>query len=73
MTEGIGAVLPHAEARGVKLAIEPLHPVYAGDKSCINRMREARQVCEQLKGRMVGIAIDVYHVWWTRTCKRKSS
>lgn len=64
VTDGIGSVLPHAVERGVKLAIEPLHPMYAADRSCINRMREAREVCEQLKCRMLGIAVDVYHVWW---------
>ena len=62
--DGIAAVLPHAEAAGVKLAIEPLHPMYAADKSCINRMKEARAVCEQLRHPLVGIALDVYHVWW---------
>lgn len=64
VTDGIGALLPHAVDRNVKLAIEPLHPMYAADRSCINRMREAREVCEQLRSRMVGIAVDVYHVWW---------
>lgn len=64
VAEGIGSVLPHAVERGVKLAVEPLHPMYAADRSCINRMREARGVCEALKSRMVGIAVDVYHVWW---------
>ena len=64
VTDGIGALLPHALDKGVKLAIEPLHPMYAGDRSCINRMAEAREVCEQLKSRMLGIAVDVYHVWW---------
>lgn len=62
--EGIAACLPHAEACGVKLAIEPLHPMYAADRSCINRMREARHVCEQLKNPYCGIAADVYHIWW---------
>ena len=64
VTDGIGALLPHVVDRNVKLAIEPLHPMYAADRSCINRMREAREVCEQLRSRMVGIAVDVYHVWW---------
>lgn len=64
VTDGIGALLPQAVDRGVKLAIEPLHPMYAGDRSCINRMQEARLICEQLRSRMVGIAVDVYHVWW---------
>ncbi|MEM8782040.1 MAG: sugar phosphate isomerase/epimerase family protein [Planctomycetota bacterium] len=67
VAEGIAACLDHAKATGVKLSIEPLHPMYAGDKSCVNRMAEARAICEQLgnAGRgLVGIACDVYHVWW---------
>jgi sugar phosphate isomerase/epimerase len=64
VADGIGALLQHAESKGVKLAIEPLHPMYAADKSCINRMREAREICEQLSHPMLGIAVDVYHVWW---------
>lgn len=64
VAEGIAACLPHAEKVGVKLSIEPLHPMYAGDKSCINRMAEAREVCEQLASKWLGIALDVYHCWW---------
>jgi len=62
--DGIAAVLPHARAAGVKLAIEPLHPMYAADRSCINRMAEARTICEQLRDPFLGIAVDGYHVWW---------
>lgn len=68
VAEALAAVVPDAEAAGVKLAIEPLHPMYAADRSCINRMAEARQICELLNGEApeptVGIAVDVYHVWW---------
>jgi len=64
VADGIGAVLDHARQANVKLAIEPLHPMYAADRSCINRMAEARQICEQLGDPMLGIAVDVYHVWW---------
>jgi sugar phosphate isomerase/epimerase len=64
VAEGMARMLPDAEAAGVKLAIEPLHPMYAGDRSCINRMAEARRICEQLKHPLVGIAADVYHIWW---------
>ncbi|MEM9826815.1 MAG: sugar phosphate isomerase/epimerase family protein [Planctomycetota bacterium] len=53
-----------ARQAGVKIAIEPLHPMYAGDKSCINRMTEARIMCEQIGSPNVGVAVDVYHVWW---------
>lgn len=62
--DGIGVCLEHAEQSGVKLSIEPLHPMYAGDKSCVNRMGEAREICEQLQSKWLGIAADVYHIWW---------
>ncbi len=64
VAEGIAALVPYAKQAGVKLAIEPLHPMYAADKSCINRMAEARQVCQSIGDPIVGIAADVYHIWW---------
>jgi len=64
IAEGIAAVLPHAQAAGVKLAIEPLHPMYAGDRSAVNTMRQANEMCAQLASPEVGIAVDVYHLWW---------
>ncbi|MBY3599637.1 sugar phosphate isomerase/epimerase family protein [Rhizobium bangladeshense] len=61
--DGIAAVLPHAQAAGVKLAIEPLHPMYAADRACVNTLGQALDMCDEL-GTDVGVAIDVYHVWW---------
>ncbi|MFT3788702.1 MAG: sugar phosphate isomerase/epimerase family protein [Tepidisphaeraceae bacterium] len=62
--DSLEKVLPHAAANKVKLSIEPLHPMYAADRSAINRMCEARQSVEHLKSPWLGIACDVYHVWW---------
>lgn len=62
--DGIAALVDQADSTGVNLAIEPLHPMYAADKSCVNRMAEAREICEALKHPRVGIAADVYHIWW---------
>ena len=61
--DGIAACVDHAKAVGVKLAIEPLHPMYAGDKSCVNSMRQAREIWSEL-GEQVGVAADVYHIWF---------
>jgi len=63
VSDGIAAMLPHARACGVKLAIEPLHPMYAADRACVNTIDQALDMCEAL-GETVGVAIDVYHVWW---------
>jgi len=63
VTDGIAAMLPHAKASGVKIAIEPLHPMYAADRACVNTIDQALDICEML-GETVGVAIDVYHVWW---------
>lgn len=63
VSDGIAAMLPHARASGVKIAIEPLHPMYAADRACVNTIDQALDICETL-GETVGVAIDVYHVWW---------
>ncbi len=63
VADGIAAILPHARAAGVPLAIEPLHPVYCADRCCINTLDQALDLCDPL-GEGVGVAVDVYHVWW---------
>lgn len=62
--EGIETVLPHAQAAGVRLAIEPLHPMYADTRSAINTLTQANEMAEAIKSPWVGIAVDVYHLWW---------
>jgi sugar phosphate isomerase/epimerase len=64
ITDGIAATIPLAESLGVKLAIEPLHPMYADDRSAINTLASANDVCDELNHPLVGIAFDVYHLWW---------
>jgi len=63
VAEGIAAMLPHARACNVPLAIEPLHPMYAADRACVNTIDQALDLCDLL-GDGLGVAIDVYHVWW---------
>jgi len=62
--DGIHAVEPHAKAAGVKLAIEPLHPMYAGDRSAVNTLEQAVNMVTALDSEWVGVTVDVYHVWW---------
>jgi sugar phosphate isomerase/epimerase len=72
--DGIGAVLDHARSAGVPLAIEPLHPMYAADRACVNTLAHALDLCDELdSGRSgaLGAAVDVYHLWWDPELKRQ--
>jgi sugar phosphate isomerase/epimerase len=65
--DGIAATLDYAREVGMPLAIEPLHPMYAADRACINTLEQALDVCESLdaeRSGALGVAVDVYHVWW---------
>ena len=69
--DGVAAVLPHARAAGVRLALEPLHPMYAADRACVNSLGHALDVCDRLGDSMLGVAVDVYHVWWDPDLERQ--
>ena len=63
--EGLSILLPEAKKAGVTIAIEPLHPMLAANRSVLTTMKEANDWCDQLgAGPELGIAVDVYHVWW---------
>ena len=62
--DGISALLPDCAAAGVKLAIEPLHPMYADSRSAVNTLGQANDMVEAIKSPLIGVALDVYHVWW---------
>jgi len=75
--DGIAALLPHALDAGVPLAIEPLHPMYAADRACVNTLEQALDLCDALDPAgsgvpggdaqaraALGVAVDLYHVWW---------
>ncbi|WP_200939518.1 sugar phosphate isomerase/epimerase family protein [Aureimonas sp. Leaf454] len=67
IADGIAALMRDAAALGVPLAIEPLHPMYAADRSCINTIEQALDLCTLLDPSGIGplgVAIDVYHTWW---------
>jgi len=64
VADAIGQLIPYAAERGVKLGIEPLHPMYAGDRSVITTLSEALDLVERCATPHVGVVIDTYHVWW---------
>jgi len=65
--DGIAATLGYARSVGMPLAIEPLHPMYAAERACVNTMEQALDLCDALDPQRtgaLGVAVDVYHVWW---------
>lgn len=68
---GIEAILPEAESLNVRLAIEPLHPMYAADRSAINTLGQANDMAEKIQSDFVGVAVDVYHLWWDEHLKQE--
>jgi sugar phosphate isomerase/epimerase len=68
VADACGRLATQARRLGVRLALEPLHPVYAADRSCLNLLSGALDLCDTLEGKTaepwLGTVIDVYHVWW---------
>src|ERR1700729_1078659 len=65
--DAIAEMMVYAREAKMPLAIEPLHPAYAADRACINTTRQALDICDRLdpqRSGMLGVALDVYHVWW---------
>ena len=64
LAERLAQVVDYARACGVKLALEPLNPMFGGNRTCIMTVRDALNVCNAVGSDHLGIAVDVYHVWW---------
>lgn len=64
IADGIAAVSEQAAAAGVRLGIEPLHPMYADNRSAVNTIEQANDMCDRLNHPQVGVVVDVYHLWW---------
>jgi sugar phosphate isomerase/epimerase len=65
--DGIAELLLYAREANMPLAIEPLHPAYAADRSCVNTAKQALDICDRLdpqRSGALGVVIDVYHIWW---------
>jgi len=67
VTDGIARLLEYARPRKMPLAIEPLHPMYAADRACVNTLEQALDICDVLdpaNSGALGVVADIYHVWW---------
>jgi sugar phosphate isomerase/epimerase len=71
VADGIAAVLDDAAACGVRLGIEPLHPMFAADRSVITTLGEANDLAEGFPEERVGVIVDTYHVWWDAYVERE--
>ena len=74
VAEGTAALLEQGKKLGVRIALEPLHPVYAADRSCLSLLSEALDMCQRIEGSAsapsLGVCLDVYHIWWDPNLKR---
>ncbi|MFE9607157.1 sugar phosphate isomerase/epimerase family protein [Streptomyces sp. NPDC006012] len=64
IADALTELAPYAEDHGVRLAIEPLHPVFASDRCVVSTLTQALDLAERFPARQVGVAVDTYHVWW---------
>ena len=64
LADRLAVLAPYAATCGVNLALEPLNPMFGGDRTCLMTVRDALDVCDRVDAPNLGIAVDVYHVWW---------
>ncbi|MEU1618017.1 sugar phosphate isomerase/epimerase family protein [Streptomyces sp. NPDC005722] len=64
VADAVAGLAPYAEDRGVRLAIEPLHPMYASDRCVVSTLAQALGIAEHFPARQVGVVVDTYHLWW---------
>ncbi|MER8042848.1 sugar phosphate isomerase/epimerase family protein [Streptomyces sp. NPDC094032] len=64
IADAIGVLAPYAGERGVRLAIEPLHPMFASDRCAVSTLDQALDIAERFPATQVGVTVDTYHLWW---------
>ena len=67
IADALGELGPYAAERGVRLAIEPLHPMYASDRCVVSTLAQALDIAERFPADQVGVTVDTYHIWWDDT------
>ncbi|WP_189709858.1 sugar phosphate isomerase/epimerase family protein [Streptomyces phaeofaciens] len=64
IADALAELGPYAEQHGVRLAIEPLHPMYASDRCVVSTLTQALDLAERFPAHQVGVTVDTYHIWW---------
>ncbi|GGV93533.1 xylose isomerase [Streptomyces gelaticus] len=64
VADALGELVPYAAERGVRLAIEPLHPMFASDRCVVSTLSQALDIAERFPADQVGVVVDTYHIWW---------
>ncbi|MFF0743042.1 sugar phosphate isomerase/epimerase family protein [Streptomyces sp. NPDC004111] len=64
IADALAVLAPYARERGVRLAIEPLHPMYAADRCVVSTLGQALDLAERFPAEEVGVVVDTYHLWW---------
>ena len=64
IADALGELAPYAAEHGVRLAIEPLHPMYAADRCVVSTLTQALDLAERFPATQVGVCVDTYHIWW---------
>ncbi|WP_245790883.1 sugar phosphate isomerase/epimerase family protein [Streptomyces monashensis] len=64
IADALTELAPYAEQHGVRLAVEPLHPMYASDRCVVSTLAQALDLAERFPAHQVGVAVDTYHIWW---------
>ncbi len=64
VAEALAELAPYAADRGVRLAIEPLHPMFASDRCVVSSLGQALDLAERFPAERVGVVVDTYHLWW---------
>jgi sugar phosphate isomerase/epimerase len=74
VVEGTTQLLEYGKKLDLRIALEPLHPVYTAERSCLTLLSEALDMCQQVEGSVsepsLGVCLDVYHIWWDPNLKR---
>ncbi|WP_406096814.1 sugar phosphate isomerase/epimerase family protein [Streptomyces sp. NBC_01013] len=64
IADALAELAPYAVERGVRLAIEPLHPMFASDRCVVSTLSQALDIAERFPADQVGVVVDTYHLWW---------